>query len=59
MIKIKLIRSHIGALPKHRKTLTALGLRRMHTVKEFKDTAAIRGMIAQVSHMVEVMNNEA
>ena len=54
-IKIKLIRSLIGCQPKQREVLAALGLRRMHMVKEFTDTAAIRGMIAKVPHMVEVV----
>lgn len=54
MIKIKLIRSKIGCNPKQRSILAALGLRRPNMVKEFKDTAAIRGMITKVQHMVEV-----
>ncbi|MDR2075733.1 MAG: 50S ribosomal protein L30 [Desulfovibrio sp.] len=59
MIKIELIRSRIGALPKQRRVLDALGLRRMHSVREFQDTAAIRGMIAKVVHMVKVVRHEA
>ena len=55
MIKVKLMRSHIGCNPKQRQVLAALGLRRMHMVKEFKDNAAIRGMITKVQHMVEVV----
>lgn len=54
MIKVKLIRSKIGCNPKQRQVLAALGLRRVHMVKEHKDNAAIRGMIAKVGHMVEV-----
>ena len=56
MLKVKLVKSRIGSLPKQRKVLDSLGLRKMHTVKTFEDTAAIRGMIAKVSHMVEVSN---
>ena len=55
MIKVKLVRSKIGCNPKQRQVLEALGLRRMHMVKEFKDTAAIRGMVTKVQHMVEVV----
>lgn len=55
MIKIKLVRSKIGTKPKQRQVLAALGLRRMHMVKSFEDNAAVRGMIAKVSHMVEVV----
>lgn len=56
MIKVKLIRSWIGSTPKQRKILAALGLKRIHMVKEHKDTPAIRGMVAIVPHMVEVVS---
>lgn len=55
MIKIKRIRSTIGCNPRQREVIAALGLRKIHMVKEFKDNAAVRGMIAKVSHMVEVV----
>jgi len=55
IIKVKRIRSIIGCNPKQRKVIAALGLRRMYMVKEFKDNAAVRGMIAKVPHMVEVV----
>ena len=55
MLKVKLIKSRIGTLPKQRKVLDALGLQRPNTTREFKDTPAIRGMISKVSHMVEVV----
>ncbi len=55
MIKIKLVRSRIRKTPHQRRVLDALGLRRPNTVKEFQDTAAFRGMVAKVSHMVEVV----
>ncbi len=54
MIKVKLVRGYIGCSPKQRKTLQALGLRKIRAEKSFEDTAAVRGMIAQVEHMVEV-----
>jgi len=53
-VQVKLIRSRIGIKPKQKKTLDALGLRRREMVKTFNDNAAIRGMIAQVQHLVEV-----
>ena len=56
MIKIKLVRSQIGASPKQRKTLAALGLRKLGQTKEVKDNAAMRGMIAAIPHMVEVVS---
>lgn len=56
MITLKLVRSPIGCNPKQRETLAALGLRRMHMVRTYKDTLAIRGMIAKIPHLVEVIN---
>ena len=48
------IRSGIGRLKKHRRTLEALGIKRHQQTVVHNDTPAIRGMINQVSHMVEV-----
>ncbi len=53
-LKITLVKSPIGAVPKHRATVRALGLTKMHKTVEMPDNAAIRGMIAQVSYMVKV-----
>lgn len=55
-IKIKLIRSRIGTNPTQRRTLDALGLKRREMVKTFKDTAAIRGMINRVVHLVAIVD---
>lgn len=52
-LKITLRRSTIGSKPAHRKTVRALGLRKMHQTVIKKDDPAIRGMIRSVSHMVE------
>ncbi len=54
-IKIKLVRSYIGRPKKHRLTLQALGLTRLNKVVTHTDTPPIRGMINQVSHLVEVI----
>ena len=53
-IKVSLVRSTIGALPKHKKTVEALGLRKMNSSNIHEDNAAIRGMIKQVCHLVKV-----
>ncbi len=54
IIKITQTRSLIGQKPKHKKTIEALGLKRIrHTVVK-NDTPQIRGMINRVIHMVEV-----
>lgn len=53
-LKITQVRSLIGQKPNHKKTIAALGLKRIrHTVIK-NDTPQIRGMIKKVVHMVEV-----
>ncbi len=53
-LKITLVKSPIGAIPKQRKTVEALGLRKMHKTVEMPDNPAIRGMIWHVRHLVKV-----
>ena len=53
-IKIKLVRSVIGALPKQRATVRALGLRKIGSVAEQEANPAILGMVKVVSHLVSV-----
>ena len=54
MLKITLVKSTIGAVSKHKKTIEALGLSKMHKTVELPDNAATRGMIKQVQHLVKV-----
>ena len=54
MLKITLVKSTIGAVPKHKKTMEALGLSKMHKTVELPDNAATRGMIKQVQQLVKV-----
>ena len=53
-LKVTLVKSPIGAVPKHKKTVEAMGLRKVNKTVELPDNAATRGMIKQVSHMVKV-----
>ena len=53
-IRIRLIRSPIDRKPKHRRTVEALGLRRMNSVVEKESSPEILGMIRAVSYLVEV-----
>ena len=55
-LRVKQVRSGIGCPIEMRETLKALGLRRMHQVVERKDTPEIRGMIAKIPHLVEVVD---
>ena len=53
-IKVTQTKSSIGRLPKHRATLTGLGLRRINHTVEVEDTPSVRGMINKVYYMVSV-----
>ena len=53
-LKITLVKSPIGAIPKQRATVQALGLRKIRQTVEFQDNGATRGMIQRVNHLVKV-----
>ena len=53
-IKVTLVKSTIGAVPKHKKTVEALGLRKLNKTVELPDNASTRGMVNQVRHLVKV-----
>ncbi|HAV43110.1 TPA: 50S ribosomal protein L30 [bacterium] len=53
-LKITLKKSRIGRIPKHRKTLDALGLRKMGQSVIRTDNPQIQGMIRQVNYLLEV-----
>ena len=53
-LKITLVKSPIGAVPKQKATVVALGLNKMHKTVEMPDNGAVRGMIANVRHLVKV-----
>lgn len=54
-IKIKQIKSRIGAPKDQKSTLLALGLRKISQVVEVNDTPSVRGMIHKVHHLVTVV----
>ena len=53
-LKITLVKSPIGAIPKQKATVEALGLKKLNKTVELPDNAATRGMVAQVKHLVKV-----
>jgi large subunit ribosomal protein L30 len=57
-IAITQVRSLSGRPEKHRKTMRALGFTKHQQTRIHTDTPAIRGMIEQVSHLVEVQDAE-
>ncbi|HLJ75186.1 MAG TPA: 50S ribosomal protein L30 [Thermoanaerobaculia bacterium] len=54
-LRVKQIRSGIGCPREMRETLKALGLGKMHRVATRPDTKVVRGMIAKIPHLVEVV----
>ncbi len=53
-LKITLVKSTIGAIPKHRKTVEALGLRKIGKSVELPNNDAVKGMVWHVRHLVKV-----
>lgn len=53
-LRITLVKSPIGAVPKHRKTVEAMGLTKMHKTVELPNNAATRGQIQQIGYMLKV-----
>ena len=53
-IRVTLVRSSIGYTKDQKRTVLALGLRRMHQTIEHKDTPALRGMLNKVIHLLKI-----
>ncbi len=53
-LRITLMRSPTGYSERQKRTVRALGLRRMHQTVEQADSPVVRGMIAKVVHLVKV-----
>jgi large subunit ribosomal protein L30 len=58
-IKIRQVRSIIGTNRRHREVLRGLGLRRIRHTVEREDTPAVRGMVAKVPYLVEILEDES
>lgn len=57
-LRITLVKSVIGYSERHKKTVRALGLRRLNQVVEHPDTPTLRGMLLLVNHLVRVEESE-
>lgn len=53
-IRVTLIKSPIGYSQRHKGTIRALGLKRLHQTVEHIDSPTLRGMLYKVNHLVEV-----
>jgi len=57
-IVVKQTGSPIRRPAKQRATLVGLGLNKMHKTRELEDTPSVRGMIAKIPHMVEIIEEK-
>jgi len=55
-IKVKQIKSRIGAPKNQKRTLDAMGLKKLNHVVELEDTPAVRGQIQTVHHLVKIVD---
>ena len=53
-IKIQQVRSRIGRPKDQKRTLDALGLKKINSIVEFESSPQILGMIKKVSHLISV-----
>ena len=53
-VSVTLVKSFYGRLPKHRATVTGLGLKRINHTVVLEDTPEVRGMINKVSYLLKV-----
>lgn len=53
-IKVKQIKSKINSTKRQKRTLEALGIKKMHQVVEHEDTPQILGMVNKISHLVAI-----
>ena len=54
ILKITLVKSAIGFSEKHKATVKALGLRKLHQTVTLPDTPSLRGMLLKVNHLVKI-----
>jgi len=54
ILRVKYVRSAIGRNVRQKRTIRALGLRRLGDIVEHEDSGAVRGMVDKVSHLVQV-----
>ncbi|MEY3576354.1 MAG: 50S ribosomal protein L30 [Actinobacteria bacterium] len=57
-ITVRQKRSQIGSMPKTRATMRALGLRKIGDTNVLPDRPEIRGMIARVPHLIDIIVND-
>ena len=56
-ILVKQIRSGIGFPEPQKRILFAMRLKKLNRVRSFPDTASVRGMVAKIPHLVEIVKS--
>jgi len=54
-LKVQLVRSPIGTKESHSATVRGLGMRKLNSVSELKDTPEVRGMINKIAYLVKIL----
>ena len=57
LLKIKLIKSGIGRMNKHKLCIKGLGFRKLNQVVSIEDTSSNRGMVNKIRDMIEILEN--
>jgi large subunit ribosomal protein L30 len=57
-LRIQYVRSCIGTPPKHKLIIKSLGFKRLNQVVTRVDTPSVRGMVAQVPHLVKILDSK-
>ena len=57
LLKIKLIKSGIGRMKKHKLCIKGLGFRKLNQVVSIEDTSSNRGMVNKIRDMIEILDN--
>jgi large subunit ribosomal protein L30 len=57
-LKLQYVRSCIGTPPKHKLIIKGLGFKHLNQIVERVDTPAVRGMVAEVPHLVKILDSK-
>ena len=57
LLKIKLIKSGIGRMNKHKLCIKGLGFRKLNQVVSIEDTSSNRGRVNKIRDMIEILDN--
>ncbi len=57
-LRIKYVRSSIGRSEQQKRIVRSLGLRKLNQVVEREDTPAVRGVVAKIPHLIQIVEGE-